>query len=190
MRTSLTDAEFEAAIFAAQHYAWRWEQQPCYWIGHEQAKLDAFLAGTPESPDDNPDMTAWLGQVRRLTAAGVCVGRVRVIEQPPTDYQRWLRWMDRWSIAAGEEIHYLPRWVLRQMGQPPFAPAADWWLIDDDQLLIMNYLPDGSGRTAPPGTRTSVELLVDEPELRLARLWRLAAISWAREEETTMPAAA
>jgi hypothetical protein len=190
MRRALTDQEFEEHIFDAQRYAWRWEQQPHYWIGYEQDKLDAFLAGAPEIPDDNPDMVAWLDQIRKLRAAGVLVGRVRVIEEPPTDYQRWLLWMDRWNTAAGEEIHYLPRWVLQQMGRPPFAPTADWWLIDGERLLIMNYAPDGSGRRIPPGTRTGIELIADEPEVHQARLWRLAAISWAREEETVLSSAA
>ncbi len=178
MRRIPTDHEFEATIFGARRYAWRWEQQPQYEIGHERAQLDAFLAGRPERPGDNPDMAQYFASVRTMVRTrGVQLGRVRVVEQPPTDYQRWLHWVDRWNREAGEEIHYLPRWVLRQMGAPPFAPSADWWLIDGEVLLIMSYAADGSGR------RTGVELLADEPEVRLARLWRLAVVSWAIEME-------
>jgi hypothetical protein len=93
--------------------------------------------------------------------------------------------MDQWSRAAGEDIHYLPRTVLEQMGPPPFEPDADWWLIDGEKLLLMRFAPDGSGR------RVETELVVDEPVVKLARLWRLAVISWAAEEESSpLPAAA
>jgi len=86
--------------------------------------------------------------------------------------------MDQWNIAAGEEIHYLTRGLLHQMGRPPVEPDADWWLIDSEKMIVMRFAEDGSGR------RTETELWIDEPEIRLARLWRLAVISWAAEEES------
>lgn len=193
MRRDLTDPELDAHIFAARRYAWRWEQQPVYFIGHEQAKVDAFLAGRPESPLDNKDMAAFYSAVTTLTHThGVAVGRVRVVDEPATDYQRWLEWMDQFNRQAGEVIHHLPRPLLRQMGRPPFEPDADWWLIDGEKILLMHYAPDGSGRRVPPGTRTKVELIEGGPEVRLARLWRLAVVSWAieAERETTTEAAA
>jgi hypothetical protein len=185
MRRLLDDNEFDARIFGARQYAWRWEQQPAYEIGYESKKLAAFLAGRRESPLDNPGMVDYLNQVRRMTLSGRRLGRVRVLDEPPTGYQLWLQWMDRWSRAAGEEIHYLSRSLLRQMGRPPVEPDADWWLIDGEQLIIMRYSADATGR------RTETELLFDEPEIRLARLWRLAVVSWATEEErATVPFAA
>jgi hypothetical protein len=185
MRRRLTDDEFDQQIFGAQRYAWRWEQQPAYEVGYETEKLAAFLAGRPETPTDNPDMVSYLDAVQAMTADGRRLGRVRVVDDPPTGYQRWLRWMDQWSRAAGEEIHYLSRTLLRQMGRPPVEPDTDWWLIDGEKLIIMRFAPDGSGR------RLEAELVIDEPEVRLARLWRLAVVSWAIDEETaSLPAAA
>ena len=191
MRSSLTDDQFDEEIFGAERYAWRWEQQRQYEIGHELSDFEEFLDGHPRVPTENSSMAWYYDRIQALTrAAGVEVGRVRVVDSPPTDYQRWRSWMDRWNREAGEEILYLPRQVLHQMGGPPFAPHADWWLIDGERLLLMHFAPDGSGRRVPPGTRLETELVVDEPEVHLARLWRLAAISWAREEETSLPAAA
>jgi hypothetical protein len=186
MRRSLTDDEFDSTIFGAQRYAWRWEQQPAYEIGYETTQLEAFLAGQPQIPTDNPDMVDYLGRVRQMYfGEHRNIGRVRVVEEPPTDYQRWLRWMDQWNRAAGEDIHYLSRTVLKQMGPPPFEPDADWWLVDGEKLLIMRFAQDGSGR------RLGVEMVTDEPVIKLARLWRLAVISWAAEEESSLlPAAA
>lgn len=185
MRRSVTDDEFESQLFGARRYAWRWEQQPAYEVADERAQLDAFLAGHPGPPPDEPG--GYLSLVRQMVhERGVTLGRVRVVEQPPTDYQRWLRWVDRWNREAGEDIHYLPRPVLQQMGRPPFAPASDWWLIDGEQLLIINYVPGGLGRRAG-----SIELVTGEPEVKLARLWRLAVVSWAIEEErVSLPVAA
>lgn len=176
MRRTLTEKEFVDEIFGAQSYAWRWEQQPTYWIGYEQTRVQAFLDGRLDAAVDHPRRSEYLGSVRRLTAQGRRLGRVRVVDQPATGYQRWLQWMDVDARAAGEDIHYLARPVLQMMGHPPFEPSADWWLVDGERLLVLRF--DDEGRC------TSRELIVDEPEVRLARLWRLAVISWAAEEET------
>lgn len=174
MRRTPTDEEFEQQFARARHSAWRWEQQPVYDMADERADIDAFLAGHPVDPRGNPFTGPWLRQVAELTAAGVTIGRVRIVEEPPTDYQRWLRWVDRHNRAAGERIDYLTRSRYQEIGPPPFAPKADWWLVDDESLLIMNF--------APSGQRTSIELLVDEPEIEMAVRWRERVIDEARRD--------
>ncbi len=183
MRCAVTDDQFEQEIFSAKRSAWRWEQQRIYDIGSEQDDFQAFLAGQPRPP--SPDLAGYYRQVRSMTRAGIAIGRVRIVDTPLTDYQRWRNWMDHWNREAGEDIHYLSRPLLRQMGRPPFQPDADWWLVDGERLLIMEYAVDLSGRAI------KTTLLVGEPEVRLARLWRLAVVSWAVEEELApLPAAA
>lgn len=178
MRHPLSPDQVDKEIFAARHTAWRWEQQPSYHVASEQPALQSFLNGHPVSPDRDPVAAAWLDRMYELTHRhGVHVTRVRVADDPPTDYQRWLQWVDRWNRGAGEDITYLPRSVLHTWGgYLPVEPGADWWLLDDQRLLVQRYPADG-------GELTAVELITDEPVVRLARLWWLAVFAWATAED-------
>lgn len=176
MRRTLTDAgvgtEFWQAFETYEHSAWRWEQQPIYEITDERASIDALLAGHPLDPMEDPYLGPWMRQVALQTAQGKTIARVRVIEEPPTPYQQWERWLDRWNLRAGEVIEYLPRSAMRELGPPPFEPDSDWWLFDDERLMLLHF--DEAGR------RVRVELLVDEPENEMALRWREKVIAAAR----------
>ncbi|RZU46533.1 hypothetical protein EV385_6607 [Krasilnikovia cinnamomea] len=159
MRRTLTDGDFGTEFWQQlatyQHTAWRWENQAVYEITAEQASVDAFLAGHPSDPMEDPYLAPWMRQVAEQTAAGKVIGRVRVLEEPPTDYQRWERWLDTWNTAAGEHIEYLTRTQARQLAEHSPFGKADWWLFDNARVMIMNF--DANGR------RIQVEL-TDEPE--------------------------
>lgn len=174
MRRTLTDGgpgtEFWEAFTTFERSAWRLEHQPAYYIGYERVQFDCFLAGHPQSPDENDDLRDWFRQTRRLVAEGKTIGRVRVVDEPLTDYQRWMQWMDRWNRDAGETIQYLPRSAARAAGLPVDG-GPDWWLLDDQRLMLMHF--DDEYR------RVKVELLVDEPEVDQAREWREQAIKAA-----------
>lgn len=176
MRRTLTDdgadSEFEQQFRMMTRSAWRWEQQPVYEVSGEQGNVNAFLAGHPEDPMDDPFVAQWMHQVAIETAAGKTIGRVRIIEEPPTDYQRWELWLDRWNTEAGETIDYLNRSQLAGVGRPSFAPDSDWWLFDDERLAVMHF--DSAG------VRIMVELLVGEPEILLALQWRDKLVAAAR----------
>lgn len=178
MRRALTDGgpgtDFWQAFLEFKRSAWRFEQQPAYFIGYEHKQFDDFLAGHPKPPTENPDLGDWMKQVARQAAEGKTVGRVRILDEPPTDYQRWMLWMDRWNREAGETIQYLSRSGARRSGLLPAASGPDWWLFDDERLVLMHF--DVEYR------RIKVELLVDEPEVVQARRWRELAITAAREE--------
>jgi hypothetical protein len=101
-------------------------------------------------------------------------GRVRIVETPPTDYQRWMQWMDRWNREAGEDILYLTRQGARDAGIIPQIGPDDWWLFDDSRLVVMRH--DEFGR------RIEAEMYEDESEVGQARQWRERAIRAAAEE--------
>lgn len=162
MRQDLTDDTAGTAlseqILTATRSAWRWEQQPVYAVDEEDALYAAFLVGRPRPATDSPWLVQWYRDVAALSAHGVQVGRVRVVDEPATDYQRFLQWNDRWNIAAGEQIHYLPRSMANKLGRDPFGGAADWWLIDEARLVIM-YMNDLGGRAAVEYTDESDDVL-------------------------------
>lgn len=172
MRKVITDEEFWRRLATFEHSAWRFEQQPSYAVGYERQIIDDFLAGRPSPPDT--DLKQWFMQVKQQTAEGKTIGRVRVVDDPPTDYQRWLRWLDAWNIEAGETIDYLSRSQAFKVKLIPDVGPADWWLFDDQLLMLMHF--------NSKGVRTSVELVDDEPELRRARRFRDLAIRAAHEE--------
>lgn len=176
MRRVLTDGgpgtEFWQEFERFEFSAWRWEQQPAYFIGYEHEQFDAFLEGHPEPPTENKDLGEWMQQVRQQTLDGKAYGRVRITEAPPTDYQRWMQWMDRWNREAGEEILYLPRPVATEAGLIPQIGPDDWWLFDDRRLVVMRH--DELGR------RVEVEAFEGEPEVEQALCWRRIALKAAR----------
>jgi hypothetical protein len=174
MRRVITDAEFWREFITYERSAWRFEQQPSYSVGYEREQFDDFLAGRPKPPTDNPELGEWMAQIARQTAEGKAVGRVRIVDDPLTDYQRWLQWMDRWNREAGETIDYLSRRHAQEVGLIPQVGPEDWWFFDDSRLMLMHFNEDG--------VRVKVELLVDEPEVAQASRWQHLAIRAAREE--------
>jgi hypothetical protein len=106
----------------------------------------------------------WLsGFAASAIAAGRTVGRVRVHQDPPTDYQRWERWLGQWNAAAGESIRYLTRGQAHEIGLLPDAGDEDWWLYDDTRLLVMRFA--GS-------RRVQNEVITDRAIVRRACKWR------------------
>jgi hypothetical protein len=178
MRRVLTDGgpgtEFWQEFETFKRSAWRWEQQPAYYIGYEHEQFDKFLAGRPEPPTENADLGDWMRQVARHVAEGKTYGRVRVVEMPPTDYQRWMQWMDWWNRTAGEDIRYLSRNYARKSGIIPAIGPDDWWLFDNKRLVVMHH--DAEGR------RIRVEAFEGEPEVARARKWRRRAVAASIKE--------
>ena len=69
------------------------------------------------------------------------VSRVRILAEPPTDYQRWQIWATPWHIAAGGgHPGYMARGAAEGIGLPL---PHDWWLLDDKRVLVMRFTDDG-----------------------------------------------
>lgn len=174
MKTALSDDQFRKELASHQRSAFRLELQPAYTVDYERDLFDSFLAGHPEPPTNRERFRAWYDQIAQQVAAGITTERVRVYDDPPTDYQRWTGYMDRWNIEAGETIHYLRRDTARQAGITDAFGGRDWWLLDNQRLLLMAY--DDQGR------RIDTELVTDDSEVEQARSWRDLAITTARGE--------
>jgi hypothetical protein len=97
--------------------------------------------------------------------------RVRVQEDPPTDYQRFERWLDQWNIPAGEVMRYMTLQRAREAGLLPAAGVNDWWLLDSARLIVMRF--DGSG------CRIASELVTDPARVLQACQWRDLAVHYS-----------
>lgn len=166
-RIFLSDAEFWDNLHQFQHSAFRLELQPDYREVGEIDLADVWLAGEHVDPETDPGLAEWFRRVREHTTAGRTVSRVRVHEDPPTDYQRWERWLGRWNAAAGERIGYLTRADAYRIGLLPAAGNEDWWLYDDARLLVMRFAG---------GRRVENEIITDHAIVRRACEWRDLAV--------------
>ena len=90
---------------------------------------------------------------------------MRLLDEPPTDYQRWEIWTGTFSAAAGEILRYLNRGTAQELGLPD---TTDWWLFDSDRLALMRF--DAEGRPLGGEVVTDPELVVQH------RIWRDLAL--------------
>jgi hypothetical protein len=177
MFAPITEDEFLAAVRGFRSSAFHFEDQPAYLIDIERADLERFLAGDPVLPPDSDLWRPWLERVGRLKAEGKRITRVRILEEPPTDYQRWLLWATPWNEAAGEEIRYMPRSRAEHIGLPL---GHDWWLLDDERVLLTYFTPSGEIRQ---------KILSDKPgDVARYRIWRDLAVTHAERADRVIAA--
>ena len=62
----------------------------------------------------------------------------RVVDDPPTPYQRYCLWSSAFNAEAGEVVRYL--------GRPDAADAAlpdhDYWVLDHSRVVLMHHTSD------------------------------------------------
>lgn len=95
----------------------------------------AFLAGARSDKDlEDPDYAAR----RRQVDEGKRFERVRIVDDPPTDGQRFLMYRARLNTAAGEDVRWLPRRDAARLG----LPVVDFWLFDSGTLVTLRFDED------------------------------------------------
>jgi len=171
MRRRISEEEFAGMFREFRFSAFRLETRDHYALDYEERDFRRFLHGTPTAPTDTSWWAPWLNQIRLLTAEGKRVERVRVLAEPPSDYQRWELWAAPWHAEVGERISYLPRSQAKRIGLPA---STDWWLFDGEQLVLMGFDEDG---------RITGKILVTGPEVAPYRAWRDLAVSHAAPAE-------
>lgn len=136
----LLDGESWRSVFDSfERTAWRFEAQATYTMPAEAENLARFLRGEPKPQGHN---ARWHERVRAYVETGRTVGRVRVVRQPLTDYQRYqFAWGIPGNIQAGEDIR-----VLDATGDSFGLPLTgqDWWMFDASRVVHLNFRPDGT----------------------------------------------
>ena len=146
---AITYDEFQAALRSSKR-AWHVEMRDTYNVESEHEQFHDFLEG---KPDDYRWLDEWAGFIRDLTSHGTIVQRARIVTLPHTDYTRWGIVVAEQLAAAGEDIRYLNR---AETADIPF-PAEDFWILDDDRLVLSVFF-DG-GRRGGFARSTDHELL-------------------------------
>ncbi|GAA3125260.1 hypothetical protein GCM10010521_09980 [Streptomyces rameus] len=131
--------EWRRTFDAYAREAWRFEAQPAYTMPKETENVASFLRGEPKPVDHN---ARWHKRVRGFVTSGRTIGRVRIVRQPLTDYQRYqFTWGIPGNIEAGEDIRILDV-TKNDFGLP--LSGTDWWMFDESRIVHLNYRPDGT----------------------------------------------
>lgn len=177
----LTDDEFGETLRSFERTAFRLELQPAYAEPSETGLLAAFLRDEPLPPTTHPGFRQWYAQIAAQTRDGKRIARVRVQQDPPTDYQRFERYLDNWNIPAGETMRYLTWQQAHDIGLLPGAGPDDFWLLDDAKLIVMRF--DADHR------RTQNQLVTDPVSVAKARECRDLAVQHSVRAQIPVAAA-
>lgn len=112
--------------------AYRLEVRTAYAVPDEDEGYARFLAGQDPGLDW---FEPWLNLMREQTGLGKRIERVRLIDDPPSDYLRFELWGTPHNLAAGEDIRYLDRGGADQLG----LPGYDYWLFDSRLLARLQF---------------------------------------------------
>ncbi|MGP3983371.1 DUF6879 family protein [Streptomyces sp. KR80] len=147
-----------------EHTAWRLETQRGYASDQQSPNWDRFLRGEQFGYNsDNP----WHANVRKQTQDGKRYERVRLVDDPPTEGQRFLLATGLGNVEAGEDIRSMHRTEAQRLKLPDY----DFWLFDSRSLV--KFAIDGEGNTL------GVELIEDPAQVLAACQARDAAWHYA-----------
>ncbi|GAA2452848.1 DUF6879 family protein [Streptomyces mauvecolor] len=115
-----------------KHMAWRLETRRGYASDLQGAKWQRWQAGEDIAAEP---FDAWRINVREQTERGKRFERVRVVDVPPTEGQRYLLASGLGNVAAGKDIRNLPRTEAEKLG----LPDRDFWLFDSRILVRLVF---------------------------------------------------
>lgn len=118
-----------------EHTAWRLEARRYYRSPTDGTAFEDFLAGRDPG---SAWLSSWLDLMREQTSQGKRVERVRIVDEPPSDYQRFLMWGAQLNTAAGEDIRCLSRVRAEELK----LPASDFWVIDSRRVVLLSFDED------------------------------------------------
>lgn len=131
MTELLTGQAFADFVLGYEHTAFRFEIRERYNEPEEAEQVRRFLAGAPDYAWNEE----WAAMMRKRTSQGQRMERVRVVDEPHSDYTRFGLDLARINVAAGEDIRYLPRAMAENLD----LPGHDFWLIDSSSVGILRF---------------------------------------------------
>jgi hypothetical protein len=141
-------ARLGAFLDRAEDDLFRLETWDFYNVASDRVEFERYLNGAPgPTPEREGPLLAWLAGHR---ARGLRRRRVHVLRSPIGDYLRYeCEWGYAPSVKAGEEIRILD---LARTPCPAALILEDFWLVDDRDVVVMHYDPEGrfQGASALP----------------------------------------
>ncbi|ARX84177.1 hypothetical protein SMD44_03615 [Streptomyces alboflavus] len=120
---TITFEEFGGMFAKLKHSAWRLETRRRYASDEVTDTYRQFAAGEQVEWDLGDP---WCQGRREQSALGKRFERVRILDEPPTEGQRYLLDNARRNAAVGEDIRVLRRDKADEL----LLPAEDFWIFD------------------------------------------------------------
>lgn len=137
-----------------------------YAVGED---LDRYIRG-----EDGPEpkaKAAWLDRLRTLTAAGRRWRIVHALETPLSPYLRYAcEWGYAQNVPAGQDIRILD--MTGRDNAADIATVGDFYVADQQHVLLMHYADDGSFLGAEP--------ITEKPRQAMLRV--IADLAWQHAE--------
>ncbi|MEV5434470.1 DUF6879 family protein [Streptomyces sp. NPDC052682] len=124
--------EFGKLFETFEHTAWRLETRRGYASDREDPTYREFVRTGSITLDYHDD---WSQNIRRQVAAGKRIGRVRVVDEPPTEGQLFLLADSPRNTAAGEDIRCLPR----SEAEARLLGEEDFWIFDSRLVARLRF---------------------------------------------------
>ncbi|MBK3572571.1 hypothetical protein JHN63_01780 [Streptomyces sp. MBT65] len=124
--------EFGRLFETFEHTAWRLETRRGYASDREDETYAEFMETGAITLDYDDD---WSRNIRRQVLAGKTVGRVRIVDEPPTQGQLFLLADSPRGTAAGEDIRCLPR----SEAETRLLGNEDFWIFDSRLVARLNF---------------------------------------------------
>ncbi|MGH3516837.1 MAG: DUF6879 family protein [Haloechinothrix sp.] len=158
----LLSSENMGALFRDfKHSAFRMEAHQTYTMAAEQENLARFLAGESKPEGHN---APWRDTVRANAEARKTMQRLKIVRRPFTDYTHYLfAWAIPGNVEAGEDYR-----ILDVTDRALDIPEQDFWLFDDEAVVLLNFNPDGTLRNRELADPSDLESYLKLRDLVLA----------------------
>ena len=103
-------------------------------LGDELEEFQRWCNGDRTPPTEYEWLSPWLARIAQWRTEGKTFTRVRVLANPPTEYQRWLLWGTPWMSGAGEDIFYMSDADAVSCA----LPAWQWCMFDEARVIEMD----------------------------------------------------
>ncbi|MFE7276323.1 DUF6879 family protein [Streptomyces sp. NPDC057623] len=124
--------EFRRLFETFEHSAWHLETRGGYASDREDPSYTAFVESGTTIMDLDSE---WCMNIRHQTSGGKYVGRVRVVDDPPTTGQLFLLDYAKCNAATGEDARNL--W--REEAERLHLPAEDFWIFDSRLVAVLHF---------------------------------------------------
>ncbi|WP_217545553.1 DUF6879 family protein [Streptomyces sp. GbtcB6] len=123
--------EFGRLFETFEHTAWRLETRRGYASDRDDPTYREFMETGGITLDYDDD---WSKNIRHQVLADKTIGRVRIVDEPPTEGQLFLLADSPRNTAAGEDIRYLPR----NEADARLLGTDDFWIFDSRLVARLN----------------------------------------------------
>lgn len=160
----LPPEEFFQMIGNIRHSAWHLEMRRRYAVDEATDTYAQFVRGEAPTWDMDSD---WARTVTAKVADGCSIGRVRIVDNPPTQGQRYLLAHAEHNAELGEDV----RNMWRDDAYAAGLPDEDFWIYDSHIVAVCQW-DDGDNLTG-------VELVTEPARVNQYNRLRDAALHYA-----------